>query len=246
MITRRTFIQANALALAFVRRVLAASHDQFWTFKDPSDWTESESKRILTRSPWAKEASVDFKMGQDMSGGPGGDGPRGGGPSGGGPPGGGPPGGGPGGPPGGGMGGGPGGGMDEMHALIRWESALPVCAALKKPLAEANPSYLISVTGLPMRQPGLDRGNHDAGSQMREMMMKSTSLQRKGKDPLLPEIVAIVEAPEGLSFLVSFHRAGNNIVVEDKEVTFNMKMGPISLKAKFVLKEMIFRNQLAL
>jgi hypothetical protein len=152
-----------------------------------------------------------------------------------------------GGPPGGGMGGPGGGDTPNIHALVRWESALPICAALKKSVPpEASQFYLISVTGLPMRPPNTAAEKDDRTGRVPDMMKQSTSLERKGKDPIPPDHIEIVEEAEGSSLRFSFPRDSKPILVEDKEVTFVTRMGPISVKAKFPLREMLYKSQLAL
>jgi hypothetical protein len=47
---------------------------EFWQDKKPSDWSEKDVKRLLTKSPWAKEGTVEFNM-ERMGGMPGGGGP---------------------------------------------------------------------------------------------------------------------------------------------------------------------------
>jgi len=128
-----------------------AASKEFWDTKPSTEWSSSEVDRLLTKSPWAKEASVSYNGGPGYSnrGGNGG-GRRAGGigfPGGGGGigfPGGGlgyPGGGNRGGYPGGGYpnGGGnyppngdPGAGGDarHYHATVRWESAQPIQEAL--------------------------------------------------------------------------------------------------------------------
>ncbi len=65
MITRRNLILTGAGVLP-----LFAAAD-FWNRKKPSEWSEKEVQTLLTKSPWAKDASVEFNM-QGMEGGPGG------------------------------------------------------------------------------------------------------------------------------------------------------------------------------
>ncbi len=81
----------------------------FWEKKPYTEWTEKEARRVVTDSPWARNANVTFGggVGDTGEGGMGRPGGGMGGPGGGGMGG---PGGGMGGPGGGGMGG-PGGGM---------------------------------------------------------------------------------------------------------------------------------------
>lgn len=39
--------------------VLAANADDFWTKKDPAQWSKDECKKLLSDSPWAKRAIVE-------------------------------------------------------------------------------------------------------------------------------------------------------------------------------------------
>ena len=48
----------------------------------------------------------------------------------------------------------------------------------------------------------------------------------------------------GIMFL--FSRDDHPIKRDDKEVTFQTKLGPLQLKARFVLKDMLYRDQLEL
>ncbi len=239
-------------------RLLAA--DEVWNKKAAAEWSPQEIERILTRSPWARETTPEFNMqGMGMGGPPGGmGGPPGGGM--GGPPGGGmggPPGGGMGGPPpGGGMGGpGMGGGMPQFKAMVRWESAAPIREAAKTALPEGlEERYVLSITGLPMMggggPRGRDRDREDSGDmrnrrgQALESMKENAKLLRKGKEPLLAE--QIRELGDGGGLLVVFNPGNAPITAKDKDVTFATRMGPLDLKVKFPLRDMMYRGQLEL
>ncbi|MSV36404.1 MAG: hypothetical protein EXQ47_12530 [Bryobacterales bacterium] len=139
----------------------------------------------------------------------------------------------------------------QFKALVRWESAMPVSEAMRKqPPAEAEEFHVISVSGMPMMGAGR-RGQAAAGGpadeaerkrEMLERMKESTQLQRKGKDPIYPAKVA--QAQGGLIF--AFARDFQPIKLEDREVTFLSKMGPMELKVKFALKDMVYNGQLTL
>ena len=259
MITRRSLIKIAAV-LPFAPSTFSWSKDEFWNSNDPSQWTEKETTQLLTHSPWAKQTSLESQsnaMGFPESGGMGGGGMGGRGGMGGGGRGGGGMGGGGGlGGGGGGMGGGrgrqSGGSMPDVHAIVRWESAMPVVAAEKKSaLPEAAQAYLISLSGLPLRQTALQNGSTDDDSEDRmgrieDRMKRSTSLERKGKDPISPDHVQYSETVDGDTFLFSFPRSGNAITPEDKEVTFIAHYNRGTLKVKFNLKEMTYKDQLAL
>ncbi len=139
----------------------------------------------------------------------------------------------------------------DIHALVRWESAMPVAAAEKKTAPSAD-SYIVSVTGLRTRQPNA-YGNYpseDDSSAPREpnqqRMLEATTLERKGKDPIVPTKAEMTMEVDGPVWRFTFPRTGNVIAPEDKDVTFVMHLGRMSLKAKFSLKDMMYKNQLAL
>jgi hypothetical protein len=136
-----------------------------------------------------------------------------------------------------------------MKALIRWESAKPIREARKKSLpADVEKFYVLSLTGLPMfggiegRVPNRDDRPQISSGERLANLQKNTLLQVRRKDPMRPERVE--EFEEGMLFL--FSRDDRPIREESKEIVFQTKMGPLELKAKFVLKEMVYRGQLEL
>jgi hypothetical protein len=257
MTTRRRLLQGTLSAVGFSAVQLWAAKGEFWNEKQPDAWSTGEIERLLSRSPWAKEAELEFEMGGDgpggggFPGGPGGGGP----PGGGGFPGGGPPGGG--GPPAGGPPGGfPGGGPGQMKAVVRWESAKPIREArMAQAPAEFAKYYVIGLAGFPMRMgpeggPGEDQGGRgnrtdrrrpEAG-QMKANLEQATQLQIRNREILRPE--KVMETEDGLRFL--FSRDDHPIKRDDRDVTFQTKLGFLSLKVKFSLKDMVYRGQLEL
>ncbi len=246
-----------------------------WKEKKAADWSPNDIKKLGTNSPWAKETLVSMGSGPGrggpgaessggggrkgggggMAGGGGMGGDMGGGGMGGG--------GGRGGGGGGGMegGGGMGGGMPQIKAVIRWESAQPFLDAAKRQRSqEAEKYYIVSVTGLPMmdRQPRSQPDGkqadvkkmpspEDRRKAMIARMKESTMLERKGKDPIYPERVELLETNGGGRLLVFlFPREGQAIMAADKEVTFRTKMGAMELKTKFPLKDMTYEGKLEL
>jgi hypothetical protein len=219
--------------------------------KKPSDWSEKEVQEVLTRSPWAKEATVEFNMSGMEGGPPGGGGPGvGGGPPGGGMggPGGGPPGmgGGPGmgGPPGGGMGGPP-----EFHALVRWESALPIRLAKQIKSAPSPDQYMLSVSGLPTmsRRPSSGQEAGAGEAQLSEMIARisqATRLSPKGKAAMTPTSVINREGDGPPMLTFTFDGESHPIEAKDKEVVFTTAIGPLKVRAKFVMKDMIYEGKL--
>lgn len=236
MMTRRALISIfPAVVLGLRASALGADS---WLTKNPEEWTEKDTHQILTKSPWAKQVSVEFGDPGD-----GGFGPRGGGFGTGGPGGGGPPGGGP--PGGGGPGGGGDAGPPEFSILVRWASALPVRLASHNS-SVAGDHYLIFVSGFPMMgNPGRELPEAQAGD-LPERLKSATSLQRKGKDPISAELVQMTGSSDEKGVLFSFPRTPAPIEAADKEVTFVTAMGPIRVRAKFTLREMIYKGRLEL
>lgn len=241
-----------------------------WKQNKPGEWSVDDVKKLITRSPWSKEVSVSMGMGMGSGGGMGRGGGRKGGGGGGGMPGGGGGMGGPGGGGGGGMEDGPGGGMGgmgggggmnsmpEIKATVRWESSQVMYDATKRPKsAQSEKFYILTVSGLrPMGGGGMRGGEARSApsatdpAQRRQMMLErmkqSTTLERKGKDPIFADVVESRDAGPAPVYYFAFSKEKQAIALEDKEVTLHLKLGPMELKAKFVLKEMVYQGQLAL
>jgi hypothetical protein len=209
----------------------AASSKEFWNSKPASDWTPSEIQDLVNRSPWAKEVNLSENgHGLDVGNGGGG---RGGG---------------------GGYGAPPGGvvrqfapqaGLGRFTATVRWDSALPIREAMHiQPSKDSGQNYIISVTG---NLPDVGR-IVGAGQTLDEGRMESlkqyTRLERKG-DPI--GLSRMVATPDGYPFgggtLFYFERR-EPILAEDKQVTFVTRVGSYEVKARFNLKEMLYRGKL--
>lgn len=263
-----------------------------WAKKDPSAWTDSDVRAILTDSPWTKDAKLNFAG--NMGGGqPGGAGRGGGGNWGGG--GGGGMGGGGMGTGGGGMGasggmggggygrqggmggGQPGGGQPERLVTLQWVSAAPVRFALAKrqaagqPVAEGAPDfskpmdqYVLAVSGFPngggrgggggWNHPDSDQSS-DTGvtgdrpkrdpAQMAEKLKANSALNRKGHDPIHPDNVTWDDS-NGSRVMMLFFPKTEPITLADKDVEVEISMGPMEIKKKFALKDMVYQGKLEL
>lgn len=168
------------------------------------------------------------------------------------------------------MGGAGGGGAaaPQTMVLVRWQSAMPVKQALvrgkfgseaataaeaKSVLANEEAYYVIAVEKLPkmgMGRPGAEgKGAEGKGPEgperMRQMMARSTSLLRKGKEPIKPDDIKMAMAEKTMTVYFIFPRT-EAITLEDKEVEFNTKLGPLEIKRKFKLQDMVFAGKLAL
>jgi hypothetical protein len=173
-----------------------------------------------------------------------------------------------------GMGGGGAPSMPQIKAVVRWETAAPVLQATKSKWPDAVAgNYLITVTGLPMmgggpggRGPRPPQGQQfQAGGgqapppqqqqmnpeerrrMMQERLKDATRLERKGKDPIAPSEVRMGQAQDGSAVMMFLFMKGSQpIEPADKEVTFLTQMGPLGVKAKFPLKDMIVNGKLEL
>ncbi len=148
-----------------------------------------------------------------------------------------------------------GGNSPNIHATVRWESAAPISAAFKKPLPPgAAQAYIISVAGLPNHRSNSNpsgasnfvQSESQSSGDQSERLMHAASLERKGKDPIYPSNLEKTDEDDGAVWHFSFPRAGNPITPDDKEVTFVLQLGRLTLKAKFPLKDMRYKEQLAL
>jgi len=136
---------------------------------------------------------------------------------------------------------------------VRWESAKPILEAMKAPLPEqfAN-HYVISVNGIPLlggRQ--TSQGAEDAASRRPseddpyDNLKQFTTLQPKGKE-LVQAGVVHRQVSSGNSFLFGFSSELLPLSTDDSEVIFSTRLGQLTVKARFVFKEMLYHRELAL
>lgn len=251
----------------------AFASKEFWEAKPASEWTSDEIDRMLTKSPWAKDASA-MSSGQGLSNGSGrsrsgGIGfPGGGGAGGIGFPGGrvGFPGGGGGGRQGGGYpgGGGNDGGRERLTATVRWESALPIQEALRigasdeKPNGDFEKYYVIaligdlSASGARRRSTSTNGGTSDddddsttRADRRLEELKESTRLERKDGPISLEKVEEGSRVgSRGPGVYFYFDRKAD-VSMDDKFVNFSTKLGRMDIKAKFTMKEMSYHGKLA-
>jgi hypothetical protein len=174
-------------------------------------------------------------------------------------------------PRGGSRGGGEGA-AKQFTATVRWESALPVQQALSRThgdqgaeksesaAGQSAKQYVIGVIGLPITSARFRRADSDDSDSdsadsgrprgrdpeiVREELMESTQLVRKGKPALRPTDVKInpKDAPGEVRF---FFPAEERIDLSDKEVSFETQVGPSKLEKKFKLKDMTYQGKLEL
>jgi hypothetical protein len=215
-------------------RLFAFSSD-VWNKKDPSEWTHEDIEQITSKSPWAKEVSASTPSQGGMGGGGmggmgGGMGRRGGSRN-------------------------PNAGGQSYKGTVRWESARPILDALKNPLPkEFADRYVISVNGIPLNA-GRQRqyNSQDDGSSQQQStqdlldrLKQVTFLEPKGRRDAQPGIVQQPVSGAYGSVWFGFDRDFLNLKAEDKEVSFTSQFGQLTIKAKFNLKDMMYKGDLAI
>jgi hypothetical protein len=253
MLNRRDVLRlaAGLPVVSFALPLCAFGSKEFWEAKPASEWSADEIDRMLTKSPWAKDASVmsnrpGFGNGGSGRSRGGGVGFPGGGRQGGGYPSG---------------GGNDGGGRERLTATVRWESALPIQEALRigagdeKPNADFEKYYVLALIG-DLQGSGRRRrsgGNSDDDDDSRtrsdrriDELKQSARLERKDGPIRLEKVEEgsrVGNRGPGVYFY--FSRI-DDISMDDKLVTFSTKLGRMDIKAKFTMKEMLYHGKLAL
>ena len=136
-------------------------------------------------------------------------------------------------------------GMPQFKVLVRWESAKPVREATAKDTGDASDHYVISLTGFPLAAEN-PRPGRENGPPAVDRLKQSSELQRKGRDPIFPDRVEVNKTGNATVLLFFFPHTSQPIQASEKEVWFITKLGPLELKAKFLIKEMVYRGQLEL
>ena len=262
-----------AIALVFGLQGALLGAQDFWTKKEPSEWTESEAGKMLTKSPWAQQTKprqlTVGNMPPTMSGPrprPGTIRPvpypssqetmdqirRGGGlmqpiPC---------------------LGWGLGTmalpsptsddckaawqsvaaamstGLPQDSVIVLWESAVPVRdaktrLAIEDPVnAQATDTFIISIIGYPLLI-------SPTAPSLKTTLRKSAVLIRKGKDEIhvSPLDTTLIQTNEPI---IRFFFSRQTIQAGDKAVIFRFQMDTTMVEAKFDLKDMVYRGQLAL
>ncbi len=211
-----------------------------WKSKKASDWSAADIQRLTTNSPWAKEATstsaAQPTLGNrvpsaDSAGGAYGQSP---------------------------VNKEALNGVVQLSVKLRWESAQPLIDCSKRKRSkQAETYYIVSASGLPMLEPHEQpkdaalEGQAAIEAQNRRKpiavrLKETTTLERKGKDPIYPERVEMIEGSGMRIPVFLFLREGQLITLDDKEVTFHTKFRSEDFKAKFVLKDMVYDGKLEL
>lgn len=255
--TLRSVLMSKIGVSLFVFAVSTWAAD-FWQVKPFTDWSDKDVQKMLTHSPWARSIGVSMSgPTAEMAGGSvdanssgGGRGPGGAGQEGA--------------PPiseqsgRGGRGSAPAASTPAdvvADVVLRWQSALPVKQALarvkygaeagssggaKEILGRREPNYVIVATGSPLRV--AVRGDLET---IKMAALRQTMLSVKGKSPIKPSDIQINTAGRTLEVYFVFPR-NQELTLDDKEVEFATKIGDLSLKNKFQLKNMVLNGTLDL
>jgi hypothetical protein len=230
--------------------------EDFWIAREPDKWSDPEIKRMVTDSPWAKEAGVHVRGGAipNVETGP--------------------------------VSGGlddPGSSVNGRaradssapapEILVRWDSAAPVYEACSKGGMERHlfscaskllylsglgkkfdelrqDFYIVSMSNYPKTLRGEDAPEHSEAAnaaleRWSRRVQQATFLKRKGKSPSKPAYVVTLPAGQAMLLMVFFPRT-EVLSVADKEVSFESSDGTIEVKATFNLRKMVFQGKLEL
>jgi hypothetical protein len=210
---------------------VAYPEDDAWKTKRVADWTEEETKKVLTDSPWAVVATPAVKKEQKKN--------HGGGLGVGIP----------------GIGRrrsnqdpeeDPNSGTANQEApqlTLRWESALPIREAelkareINAPVVDED-RYAIAVYGIPSH---FTKDPRNAGDRLKGQ----ASIKREGQKDLKPSHVDVLERDDGLVIVYLFPRT-KEITAEDSRVEFDAVIGEYQIAQSFHVAEMIYRGKMEL
>jgi hypothetical protein len=242
----------------------------FWQSKPFTEWTDKDVNRMVTDSPWAHRVTVSLGGAAPdlgVSGGRRGETPggasdparpldAGGGSI-------------PGDAGSGGLGGGGGAGArgsrqldDPMGGasgqsatlIVRWYTALPMKQAItrskygseagtspeaKKFLERADPDYVIAVSGIPKTFTGGDQ------EKLKKAVKEQTALNVKGRAPVGPSDVQFAPTERSVDAFFVFPKTAS-FTLDDKEVEFATRIGTLTVRYKFRLKDMVYNGKLEL
>lgn len=227
VITRRQAIR-NGFGFAGALAALplgAFAVKEFWNEKKTADWTDAEIHQLLNKSPWAKEGSIsDTARRGSLSSAPAeAAGAR---------------------PPSvrtlstTGHAPASGGPLVEWKATVRWESALPIREALHRGAPGQVPDdYILNVFG---ELPGIETVLLDGS------WKDNTRLEHKGDFIKVNRVEPAPKSSESEDGTLFYFSRLLALELGDKEVTFTTKMGPLVVKCKFALRDMVYRGNLEL
>jgi hypothetical protein len=138
-----------------------------------------------------------------------------------------------------------------MKLIVRWDSARPARLVAKSDLEGFAENYVITISGLPAIAQGPEgrESSQDSLSVPEGITERFTDVptfQTKGRNPISPEQIEILGGRESPTIRFAFLRTSNPIELREEQVTFSTQIDPAAIKARFVLKDMIFADELGL
>jgi len=199
-----------------------------WEDRNPWEWTPEDIQTVLNHSAWVREVSLEINPPVET---PGHARPKSSRPA--------------------------HGLQTEFRSVVRWESGLPVRLARKTATLpdKGVGQYILSVSRLPLefieQSSGSGTIHHDQGAgldktALAERVAKASSLQRSGKDAIPASHGEWVESDFSPRVVVFFPLSEKPIQPEDREVDLVSQVGALVIRAKFSLKEMVYRDRLEL
>ena len=124
-----------------------------------------------------------------------------------------------------------------LDLIVRWESALPVRQALAKlkpgPFVDRElTDYVIAVIGAPRSVTGGE-------------VARDGILVAKGKPALRSSDVQFIPRERTADIFFVFPRSAP-LAVDVKDVEFSARIGPLNVRAKFHLKDLVYQGKLEL
>jgi len=209
----------------------AYAADEAWKTKRVADWTEQDTKEILSNSPWAMMTvpAVKKEEKKQQHGNP--------------------------------LGAVGVPGMNRRRAnpdpppetqapsesatslMLRWESALPIREAELKARETSAPvvdedHYAIAVYGLPTKLAKDPKGEGDR-------LKGQAALKREGQKDLKPSHVDVIQRDDGVVVVFLFPRT-KEISAQDSGVEFDAQIGQYEIAQKFQVDQMMYQGKLEL
>ena len=251
---RAASVNKLALFVALAPALLWAA--EVWEAKPFQDWTDKDVQKLVSNSPWARQARAVLGDATPVTPGrnrppavgdassndsgvpkgrePGGAGRLGSAPS----------------------------DVDQgpqsqvgVPVIVRWQSALPLRQAqmlgkygdnvasspeAQKFLTDEPGIYVVAISGL-----AGSIVSAGGGDQARRSIAEKSTLTVKGKPPLHPIDVDFLAVGSTVDVLIGFPRS-TRITLEDQEVELASEIGRSTVRYKFKLKDMVVRGKLEL
>jgi hypothetical protein len=231
IMTRRTALLIGLASGFAPARLAAYAPREFWNEKKPSEWTHDEIELLLNKSPWAKDAAISYYGGQNgpLNNNPGNSGNRrarsnassGTSPSAVSP--------------------------ADWKAIVRWQSALPVREAMHAaPSPDFENFYILNMVG-DVPSVGATPDEDEAQRTARfETLKLVTKLEHKGDAILLSRVAVAPKTGMSLAGTLFYFSRDLALRLKDNQAIFSTKLGPIDVKCKFTLKDMMYQGNLEL